>query len=390
MPSFSSGSNLFKAGEYFGVGSIANVGKIILKHKASKLLIVSGKSSYIGSGTKVKLDAQTKGCTCTVVSDFEVNPKYDDIIRVGIKLKNEAFDLVIAAGGGSVIDFAKCLNVYISTQDEDGSNGIRSPSLLKGGYIPMIAIPTTAGTGSEATHFAVAYVDSEKTSVADPLLAPNYVIVDPSLSFSSPPYLTACCAFDALCQAIESFWSNGASSESKRYAEEAIVLIKDNIIDAVQKNCEKARSNLSLGAFLAGKAINISKTTGPHALSYALTSAFQIPHGHCVAMTLGHFFCLNEDSKSSAFNSGKITFRQHKKNMREIRTLLNWEDVTDIQTAWIELMQNCGLSSKLLRPDIFSSTAKELSKTVDSDRLSNHPVKVSSKTVEYIYSQVLI
>ena len=189
----------------------------------------------------------------------------------------------------SVIDFAKSLNIKISNNNDFKSIVINNDSITNEG-LPLVAIPTTAGTGSEATHFSVVYIKDIKQSLSHPLIKPAVAIVDPQFTYNLPPFITACSGLDAFCQAIESYWSVNSSDESKKYAIDAIVKIKNNLIDAVKTSSKESRHELSIASNLSGKAIDITKTTAPHAISYPLTKLFNIPHGYAVALILGHFF----------------------------------------------------------------------------------------------------
>ena len=157
---------------------------------------------------------------------------------------------------------------------------------------PLVCIPTTAGTGSEATHFAVIYVDGKKKSIASQQLLPDVVILDPQLTDNMPAYVSACSGFDALCQAT--YWSRAATPLSQLYAALTIKVLIVELPQAVNSNSRLVRDKMQMAANWAGKAINISKTTAPHAMSYVITQEFGIPHGHAVALTLGKFFTLHE------------------------------------------------------------------------------------------------
>ena len=375
--------------ELFGTGSIKNVAEIIKINRFKRLLVITGNQSYQSSGLKKALEPQLKNTEYLIVNDFEVNPKYEDIKRIGKSLEAKKFDLIIAGGGGSAIDFAKCLNVYLSTKKNNDRDGIIDSSLLKGKFLPMMAIPTTAGTGSEATHFAVAYINKIKISIAHEALRPQYAIIDPVFCYASPRYISACCAFDAMCQAIESFWSKNATDNSKKFAEKAIQLISTNIVKAIQEDCHKARDNLSLGSFLAGKAINISKTTAPHALSYSLTSFFKIPHGHAVALTLGKFFTLNESYELQHSISKKIGLINHVNNLKEIKAHLGWHDQLSFEAQWQKLMLECGLEIKIPKENMPNVDLGDLIQSVNEERLSNHPVKITRKIISEVYAQLI-
>src|SRR5262249_51347864 len=144
------------------------------------------------------------------------------------------------------------------------------PLLNRG--LPLVAIPTTAGSGSEATPFAVLYVGHVKHSIAGPAMLPDVAIVDPSLTDSMSPALTAVTGMDAFSQAVESYWCIHSTERSKAYARRAIALVLEHLEVAVTAPREENRRAMSKAAHLAGRAIAITKTTGAHALSYPLTS----------------------------------------------------------------------------------------------------------------------
>ena len=373
---------------FYGKDSLKNLTKIMELESASNILLISGKKSFKTSGLESKLQILLKDKTLTIVNNFEINPKYEQIIQIGDEIKYKKIDLIIAAGGGSVIDFAKCMNIYLSSWTSDGADGIIDKTLLPSNFLPMVAIPTTSGTGSEATHFAVAYIEGIKVSIAHELLTPTYAIIDPSLTYGSPPYVSACCAFDALCQAIESFWSVCATQDSQKYAKAAIILIKNNMVKAINLDCIESRNRLSEGAYLAGKAINISKTTAPHALSYSLTSNFSIPHGHAVALTLGYFFEINELNKNKTNVSKGVNLNELTNNITEIKTLLGWGKYNFL-SEWRQLMVECGLYTHIKidrEPKYFINN---LANSVNLERLSNHPIKITQNTISDIYSKIL-
>ena len=224
-------------------------------------------------------------------SNFSSNITIEDLNK-GIEITKYFLpDIIIAIGGGSVIDMAKQINIF-AKHDNFSNIIINDQSKLGEKLCPLIAIPTTTGTGSEETHFAVIYVDKKKYSVASKEMIPEFKIIDSSLSHSMPAKLQATCGFDALSQSVESYWSIKSSDKSRRYSLEAIKLIINNFKKSINGDLDSKR-NMAKAANFSGKAINISKTTAAHAISYPLTIHYNIPHGHAVALTLGYFFEIN-------------------------------------------------------------------------------------------------
>jgi len=282
--------------EFFGFGTLDKLSDIINRFDVKKIFLVTGKKSFFSSGAWDKIEKIVKGVSYTrfVVSR---NPSLR-LIDNGIKAFQKFNpDIVIAVGGGSAIDAAKIINVlsYQNDRPEEYIKGKKlecndSDKCAK----PLIAIPTTAGTGSESTHFATIYIEKKKYSLADKhLMLPTISIVDPSLTESLPRYVTATTGLDAICQGIESFWSINSTEESREYAIEAVKIGLENIEKAVNNPDQVSRLNMAKAAHLSGKAINISKTTACHSVSYPLTSYFGVPHGHAVALIMPSFLEFN-------------------------------------------------------------------------------------------------
>ena len=212
-------------------------------------------------------------------SGFTPNPKMEEVMDGVEVFKASGCDTILAVGGGSPIDVAKCIKKYSESD------------------APIIAIPTTSGTGSESTHFAVVYENGNKLSVAAPDLLPDIVILEPATLRNVPEYTRKATMLDALCHAIESHWAKKATPESKGYAEKAIELIL-KYKDAYLANEEEGNRGMMEAANLAGQAINISTTTAAHAMCYKTTSMYGFQHGHAAAI------CLPEVWKYIDDNSG--------------------------------------------------------------------------------------
>ena len=212
-------------------------------------------------------------------SGFTPNPKMEEVMDGVEVFKASGCDTILAVGGGSPIDVAKCIKKYSESD------------------APIIAIPTTSGTGSESTHFAVVYENGNKLSVAAPDLLPDIVILQPTTLKNVPEYTRKATMLDALCHAIESHWAKKATPESKGYAEKAIELIL-KYKDAYLANEEEGNRGMMEAANLAGQAINISTTTAAHAMCYKITSMYGFQHGHAAAI------CLPEVWKYIDDNSG--------------------------------------------------------------------------------------
>lgn len=262
--------------DFVGRGSIDKLKRVLDDINPKKLLVFTGKKSFETYADSFKAILSTVE-NVTYYNKFSTNPDIKEV-NTAISDLGMDFDLIISVGGGSVIDFAKAFR-YLSELS-----------------VKMVAIPTTAGTGSESTQFAVVYEEEKKLSLDDLSILPEYSICDSEFLKTNSKYLKACTAMDAFCQAIESFWAVRSTPESRVYAEKAITLCKDNIelfVNSDKEDRESIEDFMMMASHMAGKAINISRTTAAHALSYYLTKRYGIPHGHAVALNIQRVYAIN-------------------------------------------------------------------------------------------------
>jgi len=281
-------------------------------------------------------------------SDFTSNPLYEDA-RAGARfLRKNKCDFIVAIGGGSSIDTAKGIKYYNHVD------------------LPIMAIPTTSGTGSEATHFAVIYKDGEKQSIADKRLLPDYVVLQPDTLKTLPLYQKKCTMMDALCQAIESWWSKRATSESIKYSRKAIKLILGSM-DSYLANEHEGNKNMLTASNLAGKAINITTTTAPHAMSYKLTSLYGLPHGHAAALCLPKVW-------------------RHMKDFEGIASALGKNSSEEGILFFEELLQKL----EMFPPENASENDLDiLTDSVNTQRLYNNPVRLDRDIIKDLYKEIL-
>jgi len=374
--------------EYFGTGSIKSLTDILSNIKPRNIFLVAGKNSYRTSGAEGILGDLLKEYTVTLFNEVSGDPVIESIIKgMDIFLESDC-DIVIAVGGGSVIDTAKSINV-LSSQEINPRHIIEGKEKIVNKGKPLIAIPTTSGAGSEATHFAVVYMEKEKYSLAHEHILPQHSIVDPQFTFNLSSGITATSGIDAFSQAIESFWNVNANDESRKYSEEAIKLILENIKSAVNEPTEYSRENMSKAAHLAGKAINITKTTAPHAVSYAMTSYYGIPHGQAVCITLAEFLEFNFNVTKSDLLPG-LNLNEFKANLENLLRILKCRDLNEGKNLINELIKNIGLKTKLSELNINSQTdLKIIIESVNLERLKNNPRSVSKEDLGRILDKIL-
>ena len=357
---------------YLGQGAVKNLQNIIITNNYKRAFLVTNKNSFTLSGMDRIIHSYLHDAKTHRFCDYSVNPKAQDVIK-GIKeINNFRPDIIIGVGGGSAMDMAKLLNTY-ATQDYNKVEQIQEHIKTKRPYkklAPLICIPTTSGSGSEATQFAVIYINKVKYSIDHQNLSPDYCIVDPALSLKLPKKITAYTGMDALAQAIESFWAKKANFESKEYALKAINMVYNNLIDAVHRPNLQNRDMLAQGAYFAGKAINITRTTAPHALSYYITTHHNIPHGHAVALTLPYFLVENA---------------QHS-DLSEVYRILGVNSSADAKQAILKLMQEIELETSFKKLNIHN--VESIVDSVNLERLKNNPKDMTRDDLVNILSSI--
>lgn len=318
---------------------------------AQRVFIVHGKGSYVACGAAEIIKNACGGLQMSEFVDFSINPKEEEAQK-GVQCMLEVKpDVILAVGGGSAMDTSKLIRHYAAEQ----------------GYkVPLWAIPTTAGTGAEATHFAVVYKNGVKHSMEAGDILPDVAILYAPFTYGNNAYLTACTGFDALAQAIEAFWNPKATDESRLYSRRAIEMIYQQLPECIaHPEQTNLRDEILQGAYWAGCAINITRTTAPHAFSYVFTSKYGYPHGHAVALTFPFFMKLN--------------------GMQNLFELLGMSAANAMEQME-KYIASLGLSLQLPRSVDVDSALQ----AVNMQRLSNNPVKVTpeitTELAEYLKS----
>jgi alcohol dehydrogenase class IV len=358
-------------------GALAGLPGALSERQCHKIFLVTGGKSYESSGAESALDAYLDPYSVTRFSDIQENPKLEQLERGLAEFGESQSDLIIAVGGGSVMDMAKLIKIF-SAQEKPVLDYVEGAETLTPSSWPLVAIPTTAGSGSQATHFAVLYVGNTKYSVAHPSMLPDAALVDPGLLRSVPTAVAASTGLDALNQGIESYWSIHSTDESKAFAREAIELVWQNLRQMVQNPDDDARLAMATAAHRAGEAIDITKTTAPHAISYPITSFFGVPHGHAVGLVLASMLEFNAsvgdkdclDERGPAYVRDTIT---------EIAGLMGLADANRAAGAYDALMDEIGLSRDFRSLGIESRADLEtiIANGFNPQRVNNNPRRVT-------------
>ena len=369
-----------------GADSIASVFEALSVRKP--LLITASFFDFL----YLKESFQRVGLDYVSFTDYQPNPNYDDVLKAVNLFRVEGCDSVISVGGGSSIDVAKCVKLFAPMEGDGRATRFTDMPLRYSG-IPHVSIPTTAGTGSESTHFAVCYVDGTKVSVAADCLHPDAVLIDPTLLAGLPNYQKKCTLLDALAQAIESCWSVRSSEESRAYSKRAIPAIVSNWEAYLGGDANAARE-IAIAANLAGKAINLTTTTAAHAMSYKLTSLYGIPHGHAVAVCLPLVWeklideCAKEDREERV-----AAVEQTWTRLNQIGGLMCCQGVSETRDPQLgcqgfkEICRTMSLPDEWIPGDL--SDIPVLTESVNAQRLGNFPLKMDQSSIRDVYEAVL-
>ncbi len=266
---------------FAGEKSLNELTNILSKLKASKTLVVTDKG-IINAGIydKVKEILESTKQQIVLFDNVLPDPSIKLVNEVAQLARREKADVVIGLGGGSSIDTAKVAAALVN--NDKNINEYIGIDLLENNSLPIIAIPTTAGTGSEVTPIAILSDEEEqlKKGIVSSKIIPQYAILEPALTLGLPPHITAATGMDALTHAIEAYTSVNANEYTDALALKAVKLIGENIKTVYDdgKNSE-ARTNMLLGSLLAGIAFANAGVAAVHAFAYPLGGMFHIPHG---------------------------------------------------------------------------------------------------------------
>ncbi|MCR4792610.1 MAG: phosphonoacetaldehyde reductase [Lachnospiraceae bacterium] len=340
-----------------------------------KTMVVCGRSFSSFGKIKSIIDNHSD---IAIFSNYTPNPKYESVIEAVEKFEREKCDSIIAVGGGSAIDVAKCVKLFahMDRKTDYLEQDITDPQ------IPFLAIPTTAGTGAEATKFAVIYVDGKKHSITSEYGIPDTVLLDPDNLSNLPLYQRQTTMMDAFAHSIESMWSINSTEESRRYSVRALELIKNNY-GGYLNNFRDGCSGMQQAAYIAGKAINISQTTAGHAMCYMITSVFGCSHGHSAMMVNRKLFPWMVSHIDNCIDPRGKNYLED--IFSSIAKTLGCENVNDA----IQYIDNLFCELKLEIPKASDYQLDILTESVNLERLKNNPIKLNQDDIKILYKQIL-
>jgi len=366
----------------FGRGKLDQLVDEILRVNAKKVLIITIEPLLTKLNATIQ---QLQNKSIEVYTDISITqePYFSDFKNLVQKFTSFNPDVVIGIGGGSVLDIAKLLAAQLENdQTLEEYVGI---GLLKGRNKNLFCLPATSGTGSEVSPNAILVDDNDgqKKGIISPWLVPDVVIVDPLLTISVPPSITAATGIDALTHCLEAYTNKFAHPMIDLYAFEGMKLISSNIVQAVQNgNNEEARTAVALGSLYGGICLGPVNTAAVHALSYPLGSMFHLAHGLSNALLLPYVMEFNLVASPRKYASVAIALGCER-------------DINDMATAKRgvqkikELIEECGLPLQLreagVKEDAIAVMANEAMKI--QRLLKNNPREVSLDDAIKIYKE---
>lgn len=319
------------------------------------------------------------------ISKIDPRPTASSILDSLKKLRGNEIDIIIALGGGSSIDLAKATKAFVSHEEpnndffrnsEEIYQAIETKHFLTNqNDIPIIAVPTTAGTGSEMTKWATIWNDegNKKYSIDCEWLYPQKAFLIPEFTLSLPPRITKATGLDALSHAIEAFWAKSSTIEIKRIALNAISLLADTLPKVIiTPSRMDLRKKMLEGSSLAGLAFSQTRTTAAHSLSYPLTMKYHIDHGVAVALVLPEIMMIN----------------QKEIDISPILKAMNLEKTEDFR-KWVYEVLEPDFPTSLSRYGVRNDDFVELAMmSMTKGRIDNNPVDISISQIEEIFKRL--
>jgi len=349
---------------------ITNLKKFLSSKSYKRILIISGNKSY----KKIKADQRIiqflKNKNLTFFFKKQSYPEKKELLKIISIIKKTDPSLIIAIGGGCVMDYAKSANALACLKKFKLSN------TLSRCYTKLLCIPTTAGSGAEVTPSSVLYINKIKTNLSGKGIKPNYYCLEPSFIKYNSQYNIASSGFDALSQCIESILSKKSNAQSIKYAKKSIELILGNLTKFYKKKDFNSAYKLSIAANLSGKAISISNTGAPHALSYIFSSHFNLSHGHSVSLNTLKIIKFNY-LKSS-------TNKLVRKRIKIIFKCFKCQNFAQFEKKFNSILKTIKLEQNYNKLRINTDKLKRLDKYISVKRLKNNLIKIEKKDLKKI------
>lgn len=357
----------------FGKGRILEV-KGIAKELGCERGLLVADPFFFTNGLAEKIMKESEGAIVAAFGELSANPDVTEVDACASMIRKKNIGFVVALGGGSSMDCAKAAASIAMTEDsirKYHGTGVPMPQE----HLPLIAVPTTAGTGSEVTCVSVLtdHANGKKSPIVSDGFYPAYAVIDPELTYTMPPRVTAGTGIDVLAHALEGFWSKGHQPICDACAFHAADLVFKYLYRAYENPMdEEAREKMCEASLIAGLAFTLPKTTASHACSFPLTNLHQIAHGEACGLTLDYFARINAKGKEG----GRID---------ELAKKLGFADTIAMADAIHELKEKMGLRNELKDLNLTDEQVAELVRISRHPNLYNNPVEITDEMLEEMY-----
>ncbi len=359
----------------FGNGRIKELGDAITRLGGRRGILITS-DSFRKQGFIEKTIKDSNGLICTAYSDVKPNPDVTECEACIALIKEHQCDFVVAVGGGSVLDCAKAA-ALMATADTPVTAYMAGEAALPPQSLPLIAVPTTAGTGSEISSVSVLsdHALKVKKPLATPAFFPKTAIIDPELTLTVPRHTTACTGMDVLCHALEAYWSRQHQPICDSLAINALRLVLENLKTACNEPENLvAREKMAEASLLAGLSFTVPRTNCSHACSYPLTNDLGIPHGEACALTIDYFLRVNARE-----DDGRIAV---------LARMLGFASPLALANAIVRLKREIGILPNLKAFNLTDEQIDGLVQNSQNPILKLNPVEITTAMLRKMYNQL--
>jgi len=318
----------------FGAGSLESLPQVFAELPGRRALVVAGRAAMREQGVLNRIQRLLDGWTLSFYEGVEPNPTVRQAQEAADFARGQGVEAVLGIGGGSALDVAKTVAAALPNGGEVAPLLAEHPPLAPS--LPAVLVPATAGTGSEVTRWATLWDRDarKKHSLEGAGMYPAHAVLDPLLTLTQSPQLTAVAGMDALSHAMEAYWNRNANPRSDAYALEAVRAIVETLPRAVEEPDNPAHREGMLRASLqAGLAFSNTKTAAAHSLSYPMTLYYGVAHGQATSITLPALLCFNAEASPA--------------RMADLARAVGGESVTDGAERLRGLLRRVGLKTSL-------------------------------------------
>lgn len=328
---------------------------------------------FVESGLAEQLVEESGGILTGIYGEVSPNPDVTEADACAGVIRRNGHGFLVALGGGSALDCAKAAGSICLTEDS-----IRryhgTGEAIPQAHLPLLAVPTTAGTGSEVTCVSVLtdHANGKKSPIVSNGFYPSVALIDPELTYSMPPKVTASTGIDVLCHALEGFWSKGHQPVCDALALHACRLVFAYLKRAYKDGTDaEAREKMAEASVIAGMAFTLPKTTASHACSFPLTNLYHIPHGEACGLTLDYFAGINAKAENG--------------RLEKFTKELGFETVDALADAIHALKEELGLRNDLKDLQLTEAQIDELVSISRHPNLYNNPVEITDEMLREMY-----